>query len=111
MGLIARSIEELGIPTVYLGSCRDIMVLVKAPRSVFLDFPLGRQCGKPHNTELQTRILKDTLNVLTTAAIPGAVVDLPYRWGRPFDWKSYKREVDVMLVEEGQPSQEWAPKA
>jgi D-proline reductase (dithiol) PrdB len=110
VGLIARSVEELGISTVYLGSCRDIMAQVKAPRNVFLDFPLGRQCGKAQDVDLQTRILKDTLNVLATAKVPGEVVDLPYHWGEPFDWKSYRRDVEQMLKEEGQETQNWAPK-
>lgn len=111
MGLIARSIEELGIPTVYLGSCRDIMALVKAPRNAFVDFPLGRQCGKAKDAALQARILTDTLGLLVTAREPGAIADLPYRWGEPFDWVSYKHEMEQMLKEEGQPPQDWSPSA
>lgn len=110
MGLIARGIEEAGISTVYLGSCRDMMALVKAPRSVFLDFPLGRQCGKPDDVELQTGILKDTLNVLATAGTPGEMVDLDYQWGQPFAWENYQQDINEMLEEEGQPPQDWKPK-
>ena len=65
------------------------------------------QAGQP---VLQTRILKDTLNVLATAKVPGEIVDLPYHWGEPFDWKSYRRDVEEMLIEEGQDTQNWAPK-
>ena len=86
------------------------MAQVKAPRNVFVDFPLGRQCGKAQNVDLQTRILRDTLNVLATATVPGEVVDLPYEWGEPFDWASYKRQVEEMIKEEGLETQEWAPK-
>jgi D-proline reductase (dithiol) PrdB len=110
VGLIARSIEEAGIPTVFLGSCRDIMTRVKAPRNAFLDFPLGRQCGKAQDVDLQNRILKDTLNVLATATVPGEIVDLPYHWGEPFDWESYRRDVEEMIKEEGLDAQDWAPK-
>jgi hypothetical protein len=109
VGLIARTIEEAGIPTVYLGSCRDIMAQVKAPRSVFLDFPLGRQCGRAQDVDLQVNILKDTLNVLATATVPGEIVDLPYQWGEPFDWENYRRDMEEMLQEEGGEGQEWAP--
>jgi D-proline reductase (dithiol) PrdB len=109
VGLIARTIEEAGIPTVYLGSCRDIMALVKAPRAAFLDFPLGRQCGKAQDVDLQVSILKATLNVLATATVPGEIVDLPYHWGEPFDWENYRRDMEEMLKEEGGDGQAWAP--
>jgi D-proline reductase (dithiol) PrdB len=95
---------------VFLGSCRDIMVQVKAPRNVFLDFPLGRTCGKPDDVNLQTRILKDALSVLTTAKIPGELVDLPYKWGELFDWEDFRRDVQEMLDGEGVLKQEWETK-
>lgn len=87
------------------------MVQVKAPRSAFLNFPLGRQCGKPDDVELQTAILKDTLEILSRARTPGEIVDLPYEYGEPFDWESYRRDVDEMLNEAGVTLQEWVPKA
>jgi hypothetical protein len=105
VGLIARSIEEGGISTVYIGSCRDMMALVKPPRSVFVDFPLGHQCGKPHDVPLQMGILKDALHVLVTSNTPGEFIDLPYEWGEPFSWTSFERDVMDMLREEGQPLQ------
>ncbi|MCP4749969.1 MAG: hypothetical protein GY866_03690 [Proteobacteria bacterium] len=109
VGLIARKIEAAGIPTVYLGSCRDMMAKVKAPRSVFLNFPLGRQCGKPHDRALQTNILKEALNTLTTAATPGRIVDLSYQWDKPFDWADYSNDIQAMLEEEDLPAQDWNP--
>ena len=56
------------------------------------------------------RILRDTLHLLTTASVPGEVVDLPYEWGEPFDWESYMSELDAMLKEEGAVVQEWTPR-
>ncbi len=111
MGLIARGVEEAGIPTVYLGSCLDMMEQLKAPRMVFLDFPLGRQCGKPHDPELQKNILKDTLGFLETAQKPGQMLELPYEWGESFDWESYGRDVAEMIQEEGIPPQDWKSKS
>jgi hypothetical protein len=110
VGLIARGVEEAGIPTVFLGSCRDIMEQVKAPRMVFLDFPLGRQCGKPNDRELQVSILKDALSFLETAQTPGQMLELPYEWGKPFDWETYSRDVAQMIQEEDIPLQDWKPK-
>jgi D-proline reductase (dithiol) PrdB len=49
VGLIARAIEALGIPTIALTSCRDITVKVRPPRACFLDYPLGNNAGIPHD--------------------------------------------------------------
>ncbi len=110
MGLIARGVEEAGIPTVLLGSCLDMMKQLMAPRTVFVDFPLGRQCGRPNDRELQIDILKDTLAFLEKVENPGQVLELPYEWGEPFDWESYNRDVAQMIQEEGIPPQDWGPK-
>jgi len=101
--------EEGGIPTVYIGSCRDMMGMVKPPRAVFVDFPLGRQCGRPNDQELQLSILKDALKVLVEAKTPGTIVDLPYQWGEPFDWETYQRGVQEMIQQGGSPIQMWKP--
>ena len=87
------------------------MAQVKPPRSAFLNFPLGRQCGKPKDADLQTSILKAALEVLVSASAPGEIVDLPFAWGSPFDWKSYMHDLDVMLQEGGTQAQEWTPKS
>ena len=87
------------------------MAQVRAPRNVFLDFPLGHQCGKPHDVELQTNILRDTLNVLVSAATPGAIADLPYKWDEPFTFEDFGKKWVAMLEEEGTPMQEWKPKS
>jgi hypothetical protein len=84
-----------------------MMSQVKPPRSAFLNFPLGRQCGKPNNGALQTRILKDALDVLATATAPGAIVDLPYEWDEPFDFSGFLKDLESMLQEEGSTPQDW----
>jgi D-proline reductase (dithiol) PrdB len=102
-------LEEAGIPTIYIGSCRDMMLRLMPPRSAFLNFPLGRQCGKPNDADLQTSILRAALEVLVNASTPGEIVDLPFAWGSPFDWKSYMHDLDAMVKEEGIQAQEWKP--
>ncbi len=86
------------------------MCQVKPPRSAFINFPLGRQCGKPHDVDLQIRILKDALNILVAAKTPGNIVDLPYEWDEPFDFASFLRDLQDMLQEESGTLQEWNPK-
>ena len=87
-----------------------MMSQVKPPRSAFVNFPLGHQCGKPNDVDLQGRILKDVLNVLATATTPGGIVDLPYEWERPFDFSDFMQDLQDMLQEEGGSAQEWKPK-
>ena len=106
VGLIARGIEEIGIPTIYLGSARDIMAQVKPPRSVFVDFPFGRQCGKPFDRELQRNIIKDALKTLKSATKPAEIIDLPYEWGETFDAITGQYWATKCLPEEGR---SWIP--
>jgi len=87
-----------------------MMVSVNPPSGVFVNFPLGRQCGRPNDTELQAGILKDTLDVLATADTPGRIVDLAYEWPEPFEWADYSTDIQAMLEEEGAPIQDWKPK-
>ena len=80
MGLFARAIEEASIPTITLSSAPDITSLVKPPRTVFVNFPLGHQAGRAFDTEGQTRIILDALHLLETATTPGTLVQLQYKW-------------------------------
>jgi D-proline reductase (dithiol) PrdB len=80
VGLIARAVEEGGIPTISLSSARDITESVKPPRSVFINFPLGHTSGKPFDRPLQMKIIKDAFNALKSIGEPGTIVDLPYHW-------------------------------
>ncbi len=84
MGLLARVVEEVGICTVYVGSARDMMGQVKPPRPVFVNYPLGHQCGKAFDKELQMGIIKDALHTLTTLQEPGQITDLPHEWSEEF---------------------------
>lgn len=80
VGLIARAVEEAGIPTLTMTSALDITNAVKPPRAVFLNFPLGHQTGKPHDRELQRRIVRDAIAAFETISRPGQIVELPYVW-------------------------------
>jgi hypothetical protein len=80
VGLIARVVEEAGIPTLCMTSALDITQAVKPPRAVFLNFPLGHQTGKPNQPELQRQIVKDAMRAFETITVPGTIVQLPYVW-------------------------------
>ena len=86
-----------------------MMSQVRPPRSAFINFPLGRQCGRPHDVDLQTRILEDALSILATARDPGNIVDLQYEWDEPFDFPGFLQDMQDMLREEESSLQEWKP--
>jgi hypothetical protein len=75
----------MGIPTVLVSTGRDLTELVKPPRSVFVNFPMGNPFGRPEQPEEQRLILLDALELAVTAREPGVLVDLPYTWHEPFD--------------------------
>jgi hypothetical protein len=87
VSLLARAVEEGGIPTVVLGMMRDILESVRPPRGVFVNFPPGHPLGRPLDIEFQTDVIKDTLNALREMNEPGRVKDLPYRWSNDFSWQ------------------------
>lgn len=95
MGLIARVVEENGIPTISASSARDITELVKPPRSVFINFPLGHTTGKPFARDLQMKIIKDAFEAFKSITEPGTIVDLPYQWEEGDD--SWEREVQRQI--------------
>ena len=86
-----------------------MMAQVRPARPVFVNFPLGHSCGKPHDVELQKSILMDALQYFISASEPGKVLDLDYEWGEPFDFDSSFKAVEEMIKEEGLPPQEWVP--
>ncbi len=87
MSLVARHLEENGIPTVILGCARDIVEQCGVPRFVFADFPLGNPCGKPFDVEMQRHIVGMGLELLETATGPGIIVQAPYVWSDDTSWK------------------------
>ena len=91
MGLIAREIEGRGIPTISMSSAYSITAAVNPPRAVYLDFPLGRTAGKPHDVALQRRVLRDTLDALVAIDTPGTIRRLPYPWADDDAWKDSVR--------------------
>lgn len=99
----------MGIPTITLGSCRDMMASVMPPRSAFVDFPLGHPCGKPNDIPLQKSIIKDALAHLVSATRPGELKDMAYDWGNPFSWSDFISDVEAMIKTEGESAQDWKP--
>lgn len=82
MGLLAREIEICGVSTVALALVKELAVLVKAPRMLYLHWPFGHALGEPDHREQQCAVLHDALSLARAAPRPGLIVELPYRWKR-----------------------------
>lgn len=80
MSLVARHLEANGIPTVIIGSARDVVEYCGVPRFLFTDFPLGNPCGHPWDREMQEKIVRQALDLLASAAGPRTTVKAPFAW-------------------------------
>ena len=100
MSLIARHLEANGIPSVILGSAKDIVEHCGVPRFVFSDFPLGNSAGKPNDVNSQSATLELALRVLESAPAARTTVQSPQRWSDSLAWKIEFQNVEYMSAEE-----------
>lgn len=80
MGLIARAIEEHGIPTVCVVMSRDIADNIKPPRSLFVRFSYGAPLGPAGHGDTQMAVIREALALLEHAAEPGVIVESAVEW-------------------------------
>lgn len=93
VSLIARHLEANGIPTVIIGSAKDIVEVCGVPRYLFVDFPLGNPCGRPFDREMQDRIVRHGLSLFETITEPKQTVLSQEAWGSD-EWRSNYMRVD-----------------
>ena len=93
MSLIARHLEQNGIPTVVIGSARDIVEYCAVPRFVFTDFPLGNPAGLPYQPDMQKAIVALALDLLETATAPRTTVTAPFAWNGDPGWRAVYNRV------------------
>ena len=75
-----RAIEEAGIPTIVIAALPPVVKQTGTPRAVAPRVPMGANAGKPHDIEMQTGIVKDTLIQLTLITTPGTIVPFAYEY-------------------------------
>ena len=95
MSLVARHLEENGLPTVVIGSARDIVEHCGVPRFVFTDFPLGNPCGHPWRRDMQRAVVTQALGLLESASGPRTTVRAPFAWKDDPGWRSRYGRVDA----------------
>lgn len=84
MGLVCRLLEARGIATTYVATGRDLTALVKPPRALFVNHPMGNNFGKPGDAAMQTEILRTALGMIHTVEEGGVLIDYPTSWSEPF---------------------------
>ena len=60
---LAHFFESHGFSTVLVGFVREHMEQIKPPRSLWLDFPMGRPLGKPNDPAFQTKIIREAFKL------------------------------------------------
>ena len=99
MGLVSRHLESNGIPTVVIGSARDIVEQCGVPRFLFTDFPLGNPCGAPYDAEMQRTIVAMALDLLESARFPRTTIQTPFSWPDNA-WRTGYMRIDQAKMDE-----------
>ncbi len=94
VGLVARVIEQQGIPTVALSIVREATEKTPPPRALYLRFPFGHALGEPGKRDQQLAVLYLAFRLLFEAEAPGTIRDAKLRWKRetyaPPDWEAFR---------------------
>jgi hypothetical protein len=85
--LLARYLEEAGIPTVVMGAAKDIVEYCGVPRFLFSDFPLGNAAARPNDPASQDLNFELALRLLESAPAPRTTVQSPLVWSQDPAWK------------------------
>ena len=68
--MLARALEAGGIATTSISLVREHTEKVKPPRALFVPFPFGHAFGRPNAPDLQHRVLRAALDLLTETTGP-----------------------------------------
>ena len=64
-----------GIPTVLITVSPEVSAQMRPPRALYpKGFKVGNSVGKPGMRELQKKVLREALSLLTTDTRPGSIV-------------------------------------
>ena len=92
---LAQIFESQGFSTVLVGFVKEHMEIIKPPRALWLNFPMGRPMGKPNDPEFQKNVIRVAFELLQKS--PGPVLEdfpeiIPVKEGR----MSYALPVDLV---------------
>ncbi len=98
--LLARYLEEAGIPTVIMGAAKDIVEYCGVPRFLFSDLPLGNAAALPGNPQSQDLNFELALRLLESAAGARTTIQSSLVWSRDPSWKLDYSNLDRLSPEE-----------
>ncbi|MBU3560725.1 hypothetical protein [Polynucleobacter hallstattensis] len=98
--LLARYLEEAGIPTVIMGAAKDIVEYCGVPRLLFSDFPLGNAAALPDNEQSQDSNFELALRLLESAPSARTTVQSPLVWDSDASWKLDYSNLERLSAEE-----------
>lgn len=78
--IVQRAIEEAGIPTIIIAALPPVVRQNGTPRAVAPLVPMGANAGAPHDVEMQTGIVKASLEALMNITSAGQIVPLPFEY-------------------------------
>ena len=92
---LAQIFESQGFSTVLIGFVKEHMEVIKPPRALWLNFPMGRPLGKPNDPEFQKKVIRVAFELLQKS--PAPVLEdfpeiIPVKEGR----MSYALPVDLV---------------
>jgi D-proline reductase (dithiol) PrdB len=98
--LLARYLEEAGIPTVIMGAAKDIVEYCGVPRLLFSDFPLGNAAALPDDEQSQDSNFELALRLLESAPSARTTVQSPLVWDSDASWKLDYSNLERLSAEE-----------
>ncbi len=72
LGIVARAIEERGIPTMLISVDRSVTDKIRPPRTAYYTGEFGAVAGKPNWKQYQLRVLDEALRWIETFDQPGS---------------------------------------
>lgn len=83
MPVLARTLEAHGLATILVTNMPYWAEKIGAPRTLAVEFPFGHMLGQPGDAAMQMRVIRQALDVLMTASVPGAIVHSDEVWPVP----------------------------
>lgn len=72
LGIVARAIEQKGIPTMLISVDRTVTDKIRPPRTAYYDGKLGAVIGEPNWKQYQLRVLDESLRWIETLDQPSS---------------------------------------
>lgn len=72
LGIVARAVEQKGIPTMLISVDRRLTDRIRPPRTAYYSGEFGSTAGKPDWREYQLRVLDESIRWIETFDSPGA---------------------------------------